>query len=361
LAIGVLCRAPGGCFAKREKTGTKAPKETQKEERERRPEQKREGKPPNEGSEMADPGKPQWRPMREVEIVAGTPPGGGLDRTARALAKAIVSERLLDVPVKVVNIPGDGARKAWSYLERHAGDPHVVSISSPNLTTDHLVGMTTFDHAAFTPLAILYNEYIAFITRADSAIVHSGDLLQRLGTNAASVTIALSTALGNPNHIALAKVIRHAGGDVKAPKICVFDSALDALADVTENHSDIAAITAASAVKALSEGAVRALAVSAPTRLAAIYANCPTWVEQSVDCVIGAWRGVTGARGLTPAHIAFWERVLVGAVASAEWQADLARHYWTSMHLDGARLQWHLQREQAEMASALAELGLLGS
>jgi putative tricarboxylic transport membrane protein len=299
--------------------------------------------------------------MREVEIVAGTPPGGGLDRTARALVKAIASEKLLDVPMKVVNIPGDGARKAWRYVERRAGDPHVLSISSPNLTTDRLVGMAAFDHSAFTPLAILYNEYIAFIVRADSPIVNGSDLLQRLGANAASVTVALSTALGNPNHIALAKVIRHAGGDIKAPKIRVFDSAPDALADVIEKNADMAAVTAASAVKALTEGTVRALAVSAPTRLAEIYATCPTWREQSLDCVIGAWRGVTGARGLTPAQIAFWESVLVAAMASAEWKADLARHSWTNMHLDGARLHEHLRREDEEMRSALAELGLLES
>lgn len=30
-----------------------------------------------------------WRPGRGLEIVAGTPPGGGLDRTARALARTI--------------------------------------------------------------------------------------------------------------------------------------------------------------------------------------------------------------------------------------------------------------------------------
>lgn len=301
----------------------------------------------------------RWRPQREVEIVAGTPPGGGLDRTARALAKVIDSRRLIEVPVKVVNIPGDGARKAWAYVERHSGDPHVLSIGSPNLTTDHLVGLAAFDHSAFTPLAILYTEYIAFVVRADSAIDSGSDLLQRLGVDAASVTVALSTALGNPNHIALAKVIRHAGGDVKAPKIRVFDSALDAVADVVAGNAEVAAITAASAVTELAAGTVRALAVSAPTRLSGLYEQTPTWVEQSVDCVIGAWRGVSGARGLTAAQIAFWEGVFAAAIATAEWKAALARHYWTGMYLDGPRLREYLLREDTEMGNLLGELGLL--
>ena len=51
-----------------------------------------------------------WKPTQELEIVAGTPPGGGLDRSARALARAIEENRLIDVPVKVVNVGGDGGR-----------------------------------------------------------------------------------------------------------------------------------------------------------------------------------------------------------------------------------------------------------
>lgn len=301
-----------------------------------------------------------WRPQREVEIIAGTPPGGGLDRSARALVKATESKRLLDVPVKVNNVAGDGGRKAWAYLDRHPGDPHVLSISSANLATDRLLGKSAFEHeAAFTPLAILYTEYIAFVARTDSPFTRGADLLDRLGADAGAVTIALSTSLGNPNHIAVAKVIRHAGGDVRAPKIRVFDSALDAVADVVGGNAEVAAVTAASAVKGLAARTLRALAVSAPQRLDGLYGQTPTWSEQSVDCVIGAWRGVTGARGLAPAQVAFWEGVLAAAITTEEWNAELARHYWTSMYLDGASLRHFLHRERVEMEALLADLGLL--
>ena len=301
-----------------------------------------------------------WRPQREVEIVAGTPPGGGLDRSARALVKAIESKRLLDVPVKVNNVAGEGGRKAWAYLDRHPGDPHVLCISSSNLATDQLLGATAFDHESmFTPLAILYTEYIAFVARSDSSLKSSADLIARFATGAGSVTIALSTSLGNPNHIALAKVVRHAGGDVKAPKIRVFDSALDAVADVVNGNADVCAVTAASAVKEITAGTMRALAVSAPQRFAGLYAQTPTWIEQSVECVIGAWRGVSGARGLTRAQVAYWEGTLAAAVGTDAWMADLARLYWTPMYLDGESLRHFLHREGVEMTAALAELGIL--
>lgn len=301
-----------------------------------------------------------WRPQREVEIVAGTPPGGGLDRSARALLKAIESKPLLDVPARVSNIAGDGGRNAWRYLDRLPGDPHVLCISSSNLATDRLLGARSYDHeASFTPLAILYTEYIAFLARADSTVKSGECLLARLAADAGAVTVALSTSLGNPNHIALAKVVRRAGGDVKAPKVRVFDSALDAVADVLAGRADVCAVTAASAAKELAAGTMRTLAVSAPRRLDALYANTPTWRELSVDCVIGAWRGVTGARGITPEQTAYWETMLAAAVRTRAWNEELARLYWTPSYLDGAALREHLKRERAEMKTVLGELGLI--
>src|SRR5258708_6571554 len=145
---------------------------------------------------MTQPNPTPWRPQREVAIIAGTPPGGGLDRAARALARAIAAGRLLDVPVRVGNVPGDGARRAGAEVARCAGDAHVLSISSPNLTADRLVGLAAFDHGSYTPLAILLNEYIAFVARPDGRIANGADLVRLLSADAASVAVALSTALG---------------------------------------------------------------------------------------------------------------------------------------------------------------------
>lgn len=300
-----------------------------------------------------------WQPERAVEIVAGTPPGGGLDRTARALAKAIEAARLLDVPVAVKNVPGDGARAAWAYMDERRGDPHFLAVSHPNLTTDRLVGLAAFDHRSYTPIAMLYTEYIAFVARADSALRSGSDLLLRMGGDASSLSVALSTALGNPNHIALARLVRHAGGDPRAPLVRVFDSALDAVADVLSGRSEIAAVTAASTAQALASGQVRILAVSAPHRLTGAYAAVPTWSEQSVDCIVGAWRGVAAAAGVGASHAVFWEGVLARATATEAWRSELARNAWTPSYLSGPALKRSLEREREEMAATLNQLGLL--
>jgi putative tricarboxylic transport membrane protein len=300
-----------------------------------------------------------WKPERAIEIVAGTPPGGGLDRSARALAKAIEANALIGVPVKVVNVGGDGGRKAWAHMERYAGDAHIIAISSPNMAADYLMGVTKSDPERFAPLAILYSEYIAFVVRGDSTIGSGTDFVQRLAKNAAAVKIALSTSLGNSNHVAVAKVIRRAGADTKAPIIRVFDTALDAVADVVAGHAEAGAITAASAVPELEAGKLRTIGISSPARLGGPYASAPTWVEQGVDCVIGSWRGASGPPGLDGAQVAFWQSVLAAAVRTPQWRDDLDRLFWTPMYLDGAELRGYLARERTEMKAMLGEFGLL--
>jgi putative tricarboxylic transport membrane protein len=306
-----------------------------------------------------NPNLAQWRPTGDITLVAGTPPGGGLDRVARALAKALTEPRLLDVPINVLNVPGDGARRAWSYVDQYQGDGHVLSISSPNLTSDYLVGLASFDHGRYTPIATLITEYIAFAVRTDSPLQTGADLLRRLGRNAGEVTVALSTALGNPNHVAFAKLVQQGGGDVSAPTIRVFDTALDAVADVVAGSADVAAVTAASVLAELNAGRLRLLAISAPARLPAPFADTPTWKEQSADCVIGAWRGVTGPAGLSADQVRFWEGVLRTATKQPVWREELKRLSWSPMFRIGAELLGYLESERSEFAVVLGELGLL--
>jgi putative tricarboxylic transport membrane protein len=300
-----------------------------------------------------------WQPERAIDIVAGTPPGGGLDRSARALAKAIEANHLLPVPVNVVNVGGDGGRRAWAHIDQYPGDAHVIGISSPNMIADFLTGVSKSDPGRYSPLAILYTEYIAFVVRADSPLRGGDDLVARFAQNAAGVTVALSTSLGNSNHVAVARVIRHAGGDTRAPRMRVFDTALDAVADVVAGHADVGAITAASAVPELAAGRLRAIAVSSPARLPGPYAAAATWLEQGVDCVVGSWRGASGPVGLDEPAIAFWEGVLSAVASTAEWRSELARHFWTDIYVDGTALRENLAHERIEMLAVLRELGLL--
>ena len=302
--------------------------------------------------------RPSWRPRSEVEIIVGTPPGGGQDRPARALMRVLESEKLVDVPMRLVNIPGKGGGHAWDALRRRGGDPHALSVSAAPLITNRLTGASDFDHAALTPVATLYTEYLAFIARADSRLRTAADLLDRLAQHAGGVTIAIATAIGTTNHVALGQIVRHLGGEPKALKLRVFESALHAVADVAEGRSDAGAVSAVSAVKALEAGTLRALSVSAPARMGGVFAGVPTWAEQSVPCVIGQWRGLIAAADIAADAVAYWERVLAAAVATPAWTSGLEENYWTGAWKNAAETRAFLDSERVLLGRMLGELGL---
>src|SRR5687768_16176183 len=96
-----------------------------------------------------------WKPERNVEIVVGTSPGGGQDKTARLVQRILTERRLADAPVSVVNKPGGGGNLGWIYLNQHPADGHFLEIGTTTLLTSHLLGRSTISYSDVTPVAML--------------------------------------------------------------------------------------------------------------------------------------------------------------------------------------------------------------
>jgi putative tricarboxylic transport membrane protein len=186
-------------------------------------------------------------------------------------------------------------------------------------------------------------------------------LSDKLAADAAALPISLATAIGNTNHIALSILTRHAGSEPQQLQIAVFDSARDAIAHLIAGKSELAVVTAVSAVPELESRQLRVLAVSSPRRLDRLFADAPTLVESGIACDIGMWRGVIAPAALSAGALAFWQRVLAGATASAEWKAELAKKYWADTYMAGEKLQAFLDLERELTAAALRDLRLLPS
>jgi putative tricarboxylic transport membrane protein len=116
-------------------------------------------------------------------------------------------------------------------------------------------------------------------------------------------------------------------------------------------------VSTVSALPELEQGRLRALALTAPQRLAGMFAHTPTFAELGIDCVIGTWRGVIAPADLTPEQVAFWEATLRKATADAGWREQLARQYWIDMFLGAEETCGFLDQERASLAAALQAMG----
>ena len=299
-----------------------------------------------------------WKPTRNVEIIVGVSPGGGVDRTARTLQRVLQENRLLDVSSTVVNKPGAGGILSLAYLNQHAGDAHYLEISATSLLTNHITGKTPAGWSDFTPIAMLYDEFIAFAVKADSPLKGGRDLAALLQRDAASLAAGIATSAGNTNHIALALLARHAGADVKKLRVAVFSSGGESTTALLGGHVGLVVTPAATALPQMQAGALRLLAVAAPQRLEGPLAVVPTWKEQGYDIVVANWRPVLGPRGLSAGQVAYWEGVLSRFVQTAEWKRELAATGGVGHFMGARELGQFFAAQHAEFKAILVELGL---
>lgn len=301
--------------------------------------------------------RPGGRPPVTVELLAGTPPGGGQDRAARALALALSS--VMDVDVSVINVPGRGGANAWSRLRDRPGDPCRLAISSPTLITNPLTGVDGLGAPDLTAVATLCTEHIAFAVAADGPVADAAGLLAALATG--GTVAALATARGNVNHIALAWLGRHLGHDARNLPVRVFGSARHAIAAVLAGGAGVTAVSAASVLPEVADRTLRVVAVSAPARLTAPLDAVPTWQELGVACTIGTWRGVVAGRDVPPDAVAWWSDAVGRATRAATWRRALNAHAWSDTYLDAASTRAFLAQQWITLGGALADLGLIAT
>lgn len=299
-----------------------------------------------------------WAPTRPVELVVAVSPGGGIDRMARSIQKIIQDYKLVEQPVSVVNKPGGASTIAQVYLHHRAGDAHTIEIAATSLLTNHIIGRSHFDHTAFTPIAMLSDEYIGFLVRADSLFRNGKDLIGQFKSNPVVLPIGIATAAGNTNHIAAALVAKAAGADVKKLKIVVFGSGGESTTALLGGHVGLVTTPSANGIPHLQAGRMRMLGVAAPKRLEGALSVVPTWKEQGINAVVANWRPVIAPRGLTPAQIRYWEDVFAKVVQTPEWKTEVEASGAVSNFMRSRELAAHFAAEQKRFRVTLTELGM---
>jgi len=298
-----------------------------------------------------------WKPEKSIEIVAPSGPGGTTDRTARVVARILTQHKLVDVAVNVVNKPGGSGTIGLNYINQHPADPHYIVIATTGSISNHILGLIPYNHTAFTPLAMLFDEYLSVVARADSKIASGRDLIDRLRKDPQAASIGVSTSIGGANHTTLMVALRAGGVDLKRIKTVIFPGGAASTTALLGGHVDVINTAPGNMIAHFRAGKLRPLAVSAPQRLGGDFAAVPTWKEQGVNAVSSSWRGLMGPRGMTPEQVAYWDRVFAAMVKTDEWKKDLQDNFWDEGYTDARTTRKRLDEEYAEYKAILTELG----
>jgi len=301
-----------------------------------------------------------WQPDKNVEIVINTAPGSGQDSTGR-LVQNILQDRKLTgtASITINNKPGGGGAIAYTYLQGHAGNGHFVSIASKSLLTNHISGRAPLTYSHLTPLAILFDEYIAVAVKADSPIKNGREILDRMKKDPGALSFGVATSLGNPNHQGIAMALKDAGIDLRKTKTPVFQSGGNAITALLGGHVDAVPGSVGLMRKYVEAGSVRLVAIAAPQRLGGIFANTPTWKEQGANAIVSNWRGFIGAPNMTPAQIAYWDNTLRQLTQTDAWKKELADNNWDNEYRNAAETKKYMDADYAELKAFLTELELV--
>lgn len=296
-----------------------------------------------------------WKPEKAVEVVVSSAPGGSNDRIARIIQKIVQEQKLLPVPVSVLNKPGGNQTISRAYINQNPGDAHYLDIGNPTLISNQVSGRQQY--ADFTPIALMVNEFAAFTVRADSPFKNAQDLVAQLRKDPESVAVGISNR-GGTNHLTLSLLAKAAGIDARRLKVVVFKTNAEGLTAMLGGHIQMVSSAVGTAVGQMRDGKARIISVSAPQRMGGDLAQVPTLREQGYDVSLSNWRAIIGPKGLSAAQISYWEEVLSKVVATDEWKAVLDKQFWDGNFLRSREFAKYMDHEYAQTKSLMTELGL---
>ena len=298
-----------------------------------------------------------WKPTRTVTLIAPNAPGGNSDRVAREMQRVIQMNKLVDVPIVVVNRPGGNGTIALAQLLAHPGDGHLLLIGTPGLVSNHITGLTPHNHAEFTTLVLLLEDYYGVNVRTASPIQSAREMLDRL--KKAPDALALGTSgVAGANFTSLVAGLKRGGVEVKRLKIVSFAGGGQSTMALLGGHIDILSTGLSNMAEYLQQGKMRLLVVSAPRRRPGMFAGVPIWKEIGVDMTASTWRTVMAPKDLKPAQVAYWEGVFRKLIQTDDWKKEVADNHWENTYMPAAEARKRLDHEYAESKQVLTELGM---
>jgi len=253
-------------------------------------------------------------------------PGGGWDTTGRALGKALQDSGQA-ASVTFDNKGGAaGALGLAQFLNGAKGDPNALMVMGAVMIGGLITSKSPLNLAQATPLARLTSEYNVFVLPENSPFKTMKDVIEQLKKDPGSVKWG-GGSRGSTEHIAAAMIAQEAGVDPAKINYVAFRGGGEATAAILGGNVTVGGSGYSEFAEYIAAGKMRAIGVTSQKRLPGV--AVPTMKEQGYDVVIGNWRGVYGAPGITAAQREALTRLVVDATRSKAWAEALQANKWT--------------------------------
>ncbi len=283
-------------------------------------------------------------------------PGGGWDTTGRALGKAL-QDAGVAATVGYDNKGGAaGAIGLAQFANASKGDPNAMMVMGAVMLGGIITGKPPVSLDKVTPLARLTSEYNVFVLPASSPLKTMADVVAQMKKDPGSVKWG-GGSRGATEHIAAAMIARAVGVDPSRINYVAFRGGGEATAAILGGNVTIGGSGYSEFAEYIKTGKMRAIGVTSDKRLPGI--DVPTLKEQGIDVVIGNWRGVYGAPGITPDQRKALTEMIIKATKSKAWAEAMEKNGWTPALLTGPAFDKFVDDEFASLRAVMAKSGMI--
>jgi putative tricarboxylic transport membrane protein len=298
-------------------------------------------------------GTAQAQTIGTLKMMIPANPGGGWDQTGRALAASMQSAKVVSA-VQFENKGGAaGTLGLAQFVNSAKGDPNALMMGGMVMVGGIVLQKSPVDLTMVTPVARLTSEYLVVVVPAASPHKSMADLIAAYKADPGKVSWHGGSA-GGSDHILAGLISRAAGVDASKVNYVAAKGGGDQVANIVGGHVTCGIAGISEFAEHIKSGRMRALAVSGPAKIDGI----PSLKEQGIDVVLGNWRGVFAAPGITTAQ----RDALVGAVKSATdspaWKETLAKYGWEPVFLGGDAYKAFVEEDTKRITGILESLGL---
>jgi putative tricarboxylic transport membrane protein len=260
-----------------------------------------------------------WKPTKDVEFVIPFAVGGGADLMARVIHKVMTEEKLVPVPVALVNKPGGGGAAGIGYMSAaRKADPHTLVLINGSTQITPLITPAAKTLTEVQPVMNVMLDDFVFFVRGDAPWKTATEFVKDAKSKPAK-TYNFSTG-GTTDVMAVTVLSKSTGTQLN---MINFNSGGEALTALLGGHVHATLGNPLEFMGHLQKGAVRAIGVFRDNRFAQL-PNVPTMKEQGISAPnFQMWRGVAVPKGAPAEAAKYWEGVMAKVVASPQFKAYL--------------------------------------
>jgi putative tricarboxylic transport membrane protein len=283
-----------------------------------------------------------WKPTKDVEFVVPFGLGGGADLMARVIHKVIADEKLVPVPIAVVNKPGGGGAAGIGYVAAsRKADPHTLILINGSTQITPILNPQAKTLTEVTPVMnMMLDDFLLFV-RADAPWKSAADFVKDAKSKPAK-SVAFSTG-GTTDVMAVTVLAKATGVEYN---MVGFNSGGEALTALLGGHVQASMGNPLEFMGQLQGGKVRALGVVRDQRFPGLK-DVPTFQEQGIKTPnFQMWRGIAIPKDAPDAARVYWEGIMTKVNDSAAMKKYYADNVAQAASIPGKQFNEFLARQE---------------